>query len=110
VSENTGPESNGGSEFAQPAHLNQYPFLPRVAVALPALGLFEFEDVSVSGSGEVAPELLRPPPLGRPIRLFDSIEAAAGNLDGGRIVIFEWSEGICGRVFRPSVLRSSLEE
>lgn len=84
--------------------------MPYVAVALPALGLLEFEDVSVSGCGEVAPELLRPPPLGLPIRLFDSIEAAAGNLDGGRIVIFEWSEGSCGRVLRPSVLRSSRAE
>lgn len=83
-------------------------------VALPALGRaspsLEFPDASVSGSGEVAPELLRPPPLGRPIRLFDSIDAAAGNLDGGRIVTFEWSEGSCGRVFRAPVLRSSREE
>jgi len=88
VSENTRPRSSRGSEFETPVHLNQYP------LALPALGRagpsFKFPEISVSGSGEVAPELLRPPPLGRPIRLFDSIDdAAAGSLEGGRIVTFE---------------------
>jgi hypothetical protein len=85
-------------------------------VALPAFGRAdpscEFSG-SMLGDGEVAPELLRPPPLGRPIRLFDNIEDAdAGSLEGGRIVTFECSEGegSCGRVLSPSLLRSSLEE
>jgi hypothetical protein len=60
----------------------------------------------MSGNGDIPPELLRPPPLGRPIRLFDNAE---GNLDGARIMILDWSEGSCGRALIPSLLRSIRE-
>lgn len=53
----------------------------------------ELVDMSVSGKGE---ELLRPA-FGRPIRLLDRTEKPGlGNLVGGRIVTFEWSEGGLG--------------
>jgi len=93
-----------------PGTVNQYPFLAYEAVALPALGRldssFEFPDISMSGKGDTPPESLRPPALGRPIRLFDS---AAGNLDA-RIVILDCSEGSCGRALRPSLWWSRREE
>lgn len=61
----------------------------------------------MSGNGDTPAELLRPPPFGRPIRLFDS---AAGNLEGARIVVLDWSDGSCGRALTASLLRSSREE
>ena len=92
--------------------MGQDPFLAYVAATLFALGLFdssfEFPDKSMSGNGDVTPELLRPLPLGRPIRLFDS---AAGSLDGARIDILDWSEGSCGRALEASaLLRSGRDE
>jgi len=71
-----------------------------ISNSLSTLGCFEealeLVDTSVSGKGEGAPELLRPA-FGRPIRLLDRTEEPeAGNLVGGRIVTFEWSEGSLG--------------
>jgi hypothetical protein len=62
----------------------------------------------MSGNGDTPPELLRA--LGRPIRLFDiAVEEDADNLDGGRMVIFDWREGSLGRALR-LLVRSSREE
>lgn len=97
------------------AGCDQNPFLPYVAVALPALGRpepsLELPEISVSGNGDTPPELLRPPALGRPIRLLDSADKpAAGALEAVRIVIFECIEGSFCRPFRPSLFRSSRDE
>jgi len=63
----------------------------------------------MSGKGDTPPELLRPIP-GRPIRLFDiAVEEDADNLDGARMVKFDWREGSLGRALR-LLVRSSREE